>query len=578
MASPQSTLPNDEKEAQDSAHNPGERAYHEGMGSSGVGAGLDQLEAYANDPANHDGDSVRDGEESGGWKSNYAGNRSKSGKGISKENFKAVLKKRGPLTAILTLVFGGGIGASMFFGPSLLLIHLQEQFVSKFNTQDTSMTIRASKVLNSKILGDTTSGNCTYVKIACRFSKPSNKLLANLEKSGITALDKKGAPIKKTGPFQNTRPASYSFEGGKPVSSTEFAKQLDTNPKLRAAFHRAYNPRFVAFSDSVFNSISKRFDFDKKSRFTAEDNNKAIKDKLNDSTKGVDKGARAAVSEGTEEATESILSKLIKERGAKILKTLAKSGKGGATTLTAGVACAATNIPGAVIAVSRAYQMRQVIAYGMAFLTTASAMKASAPDLTPEAVSVMGSALTETVDGKSAMDSFGVKNALYSDTSSGNDDFKKYAPGVLAVGALGGLAATFGDKKVKNGCDIAVNPATGAALNATLVAAGGATFGTTALLAGLNLTVGLLLEKIITETAPELIRLAMPAITPLIQSSAGAILGDITADISGVDVGNAYASGASHVMGQTANAGGNIPLSVDQAKCSLPTQKRIEQC
>ena len=56
MASPKSTLPNDEKAAQDSFYNPGEHSYREGMGAGYSGAGTDQAEAFANDPANHDSD------------------------------------------------------------------------------------------------------------------------------------------------------------------------------------------------------------------------------------------------------------------------------------------------------------------------------------------------------------------------------------------------------------------------------------------------------------------------------------------------------------------------------------------
>ena len=579
MASPESTLPNDEKEAQDSAHNPGQNAYDKGMGSSYANAGLDQQEAHANDPANHDGkdrsDSVRDAEESGGWKSNYAGNKSKSGKGISVGNFKAIAKKRGPLAAILTLIFGGGIGAGIFFGPSLLLIQIQEQFLTKFNSQETSMTIRANKMISSKILGNSTSGSCEYIKVACRFSRPSNKLLVSLEKSGITAVDKNGTAIKKTGPFQSDRPKFYKF-GDDVINAKEFSKKLNTDPKLRAAFHRAYNPRVVGFTDSVFRFVSKKFGFDKKNRLGGKTDPQKIQRTLNDSTKGTSDTARAALSEGSEEASEGVISKLIKERGAKILGTLSKAGKGGATTLAAGVACAATNVPGAVIAVSRAYQMRQVIAYGMTFLTTASAMKASAPNLTGESVSVLGSALTETVDGKSGMDSFGVKNALYGDTAAEDNSFKKYAPGVMAVSALGGLAAYTGSTQVKDSCAVALNPVTGAALNATLVAAGGATLGTTAFLAGLNLAAGFTLNKVISAVAPAILTAVVPLVAPLVQASAGAILGDITVDLSGQDVGNAFASGAGHVMGQTANAGGNVPLSVDQAVAYNKTTQDVQ--
>ena len=66
MVSPNSTLPGDEKEAQDSAYNPGDTAYQNGMGSGYASAGLDQLEAHANDPSNHNSnESLGSAEEAG---------------------------------------------------------------------------------------------------------------------------------------------------------------------------------------------------------------------------------------------------------------------------------------------------------------------------------------------------------------------------------------------------------------------------------------------------------------------------------------------------------------------------------
>lgn len=565
MASPQSTLPNDEREAQDSAHNPGEKAYQEGMGGAYSDAGLDKLENSAGDTSNNTSDdSVRDAEESGGWKSNYAGNRSKSGKGISKGNFKAIMKKRGPLAAILTLVLGGGVGAGLFFGPSLLLIQLQEQFITKFNSQDTSMTIRANKIITGKIAGDTTSGTCTTaLTIACRFSKPSNKLLANLEKSGITALDKNGDPIKKTGLFQSQRPDSYKF-GNESIKAKEFSKRLRTDSTLRAAFHRAYNPRVVGFTDSVFSFIAKKFGFDTKNRFAGESDSKKVKQQLKETTKGTNNATKSTLSGGSDGAAKVVVERLVATRAAAALETLSKAGKGSGVTLAAGAMCIAADAPGAITAISRAYQMRQVIAYGMAFLTTASAMKASAPDLTGESVSVLGSAMTNTVDGKSGMDSFGVKNALFGDTVAEDNSYKKFAPGAVAAG-LASVAVYTSSKSVKDSCSVALNPVTGVGLNAALVGAGGASLGTTVVVAGLNFVIGYTLSEFIRINAPAIIAAAVPVITPLIQASAQEILGDITADIEGQDVGNAFASGASHVMGQTANAGGNVPLSVDQA-------------
>src|SRR4051812_46089265 len=61
-------------------------------------AALTDPEHLAKDGKEGDlGDDVRDAEENGSWKSNYAGNKTKAGKKLSPLNVRAILKKRGPL-------------------------------------------------------------------------------------------------------------------------------------------------------------------------------------------------------------------------------------------------------------------------------------------------------------------------------------------------------------------------------------------------------------------------------------------------------------------------------------------------
>ena len=559
MVSSNPLEPNDDD--QNDRYNPGNQDYLENMATGKSRA-----------DKNQDKQSIGDEEDSGGnWEENFSGTKSKSGKGISKDNFIAIAKRRGLPTAIISLVLGGGIGAGILFAPNLLFFQIQASFLNKFDSQNTSYSIRTNKIIANKILGDATQGQCEYVKIACRFSRPSNKLLLNLEKSGITALKADGTAITKTGVFQSDRPAFYEFEGNK-IDAKDFSKRLTSDPKFRSAFHRAYNPRVVALTDSVFRSIAKRFGFDTKNPFGGENDPKNIKDGLNESSKG----ARAAIGEGGEEVGEALLTKLIKERTTKALDIISKSGKGGGAILAAGVVCTAADVPGAITAVSRAYQMSQLVNFSAAFLTTTGAMKASAPDLTSESVSVLGSKLTDTVDGKSAMDSFGMKYALDGDTSTTDTTYKAFAPGVLASAGLAGVATVTSGQSVKDSCAVALNPVTGGLVTGVLVASGGATFGTSIAVAGVNIVIGVALGEVISKTAPLIIDAVTPLVRPAFAGILSTVLGDLTRDIAGQDVGNALASGASHVMGQTASAGGNVPLSVNQAVAYKENTKAVQ--
>jgi hypothetical protein len=545
----------DNEDKQDSAYNPGEQAYLEGMGAGNKKPATDE-EATS--------DFVRDDEEAGGgWKnqvsSSYAGNRSKSGQGISKANFKAVLKKRGPLAAIITLLAGGGIGAGIFFGPSLLLVQVQESFLNTFDTQNTSLTIRTNKILSNKLVEQNTSGSCNYVKIACRFSRPSNKLLGNLEKNGIQAFDKSGAKITKTGPFQASRPATYEFNG-KPILASNFSSELRNNNAFRAAFHSAYNPRFVGFTDSVFKGIQKRFGFDITNKDGAS-TDKTVKEKLNDASKGVNAlgdGADAA----TEDVSKGLVQKLLGAKASEIVTKIGNGGKGDAFGLIAASVCTVADIPKLIITVVRSYQLVQVVNYSMQFLIAGSALKAG--QITPDQATALGALLTASVANKTAMDSFGMKYAMFGDTKpSKSSKYSKFIPGGSAVGALGGAAAVLSGG-VKTGiCDFATNPATGAAVNVGLAVAGPETLGVSLLVAGINIGAGLVIGEVVTRVGAPLIAEFVKNIDvkPLLSF----FVGDLTQNLSGEDVGDALTSGASNMMSATANAGGNMPLTVSDA-------------
>ena len=505
---------------------------------------------------------VRDAEDKGGWSnkisSSYAGNKARGGQGISKANFKAVLKKRGPLAAIITLVVGGGIGASAFFGPALLLVQLQESVLAKYNSQSTSMTIRSDKLLANKITGNATSGSCQFVKVVCRFSRPSNRLLTQLEKNGVTALDKNGDLIKRTGPFQTDRPVTYVFEGEK-VPASKFYGKLRSDAKFRAVFHRSYNPKYVALSDFIFNNVRKRFGFDVTDK-KGGDSTKTATEDLNDSSKVASAAAGEAGAEG-----ESLVKKLLSTEARKMIEKITAGTKGDTVGLVAATICAAGDIPSLITSTVRAYQVVQLINYAAPILVIAGKLKSG--DITSTEANKFGSLFTKTVNGKSAMDSFGIQHTMFGANKASSTAeataYKRFSPGANAISTFGGVNKILQGDIKKNVCSVATNPATGVGINAVLAANTFDTLGASLLIAGINITLSFAASAAVDAFVVPLIEKVIAGID--VNSLLLNFLGDLTQNLAGEDVGNAFASGASNLLSQTANAGGNMPLSINDA-------------
>jgi len=490
--------------------------------------------------------------------SSYGGYKRQGGGKITGANASALLKKRGPLGLLITLISGGGIAGFMGL-QGLLPIHIVENFISRNDTQNTSLTIRTNKILNSKIVGDTTSGSCEIIQIACRFQRPSNKLLSNLEKQGVTAWNKKGEVITKKNFVANERPAKYSFidKTGTNIDVTpeKFASTLKNNAEFRAAFHNAYKTRFVSFADSVFKTVKDRFGFKTSDKLIKTSTSDDAKTKINESVAGNETGAKKALSEGVTEEATAVIEKELTDEAVKETGKIAKSGKGNAIGLVAGAVCLLGDSPGLVIRTVRAYQMAQLIRYAALITTTAYAIKAG--EATAEEVNVIGNLLTQVVDGKSAMDSFGIKNGLFGDTKANDDDYKKFSPGASVIGSIGGLNQITSSTAKKDACQVATNPATGAAIDAAT--------SETIVAPLINIGAGIAISAAMSAILPTVIPVVVSLMSPYLQPLLGYFFGDLTQNLIGVNVGNAFASGLLNMLGQTANARGNMALSVKDA-------------
>ena len=394
---------------------------------------------------------LQDKESSGSANSGWANNVNNSG-GKTKQKFtiKNFAKKKGPLAAILAALGIGGFGMTVLFGPAMLLVNMKETMANKFNDQLSSLDIRSNRVMAKKIGQSVTSGSCSTVTIRCKFQTMSKRQIAKLETAGIKALDADGNQLTSRG-----RAASLEIDG-RQYNAQELQRELRSNPTLRSAFNRAYNPKVAAFSDAISSKtntrlkISKRNNLDsaaskeelnKKMRngvladnFSIENdpsittekdvNGNDVKD-ADGNNKYINKATGTPLSEEDIAARQSQLAQFDAET-----KARASLGKTGETMTKSTIKSAAlvTGLgAGAVDSTCTGYRMirtvgfaakyigmLQLARYAYTFMNTADAIKAG--DATPEQVEYLGNIVTSTnSQGKSATDSYGYGYAAYGD-------------------------------------------------------------------------------------------------------------------------------------------------------------------
>jgi len=536
-------------------------------------------------------DGVRDAESSPGkgWKDNVMGTVSpKSG------GFKTFAKKKSPMVAIILTLVGGGIGIGGLLSPAFLTQSIMAKIVDKFNLQETSMTIRTNKLIASKMTGSATSGLCTsLVTVLCRFSRPSDRFLKQLEKNGITALDSNGDKIVGRGILPNTRTAKlrYTNSAGKEIDvpAKDLYKQLSTDAEFRTGLHNASMTRFQSLADEVFMKIKMKFGFT-----VADPLNKRIKTDVgvdgkttktaSQSLEGVvedsvpvDKSVKSAITDSVKDggaaATEQLTGAL-KDEAVSEANTLNNSTS--AVTKFVSLACMLSNGPTLITKAVRGFQMTQLIKYSAIFLTVFGAIKAG--DATPEEVSAVGDTLTQVSNGKSAMDSFGMNYVINGDTTPQNNDYTKFAPGAAVIAALAGVTVITNSPAKKAGCNAAGNPVTGAGIDAALALNGGETLGVTAGMAVVDFVGGIALGLVLNQLIPPLVEVAVKIVPvgDIMNNVLGFFAGDLTKGLVGENVGDALVSGASQVMGQTGNQGGNMPLTVTDAVAYAEKTKQVQ--
>ena len=500
-----------------------------------------------------------------GWRDNTSRdlNKPKKGKGKSGGGFSAMnkLKRFGPTGAVASMLLVGavGIGSSTSIMGSLL-VSIKESIVTNIDQQQYTSMSRSNRILSRRLADNATSGSCTLVKIACRFHKPTNYQLKQLDKAGVKALDEAGEVIEKGKLIGGKRPAHYLIDGEK-ISAKDFKKALRNNPKLRNAFRRAYNPRWVNWVDDAAVKFLKKIGVTKK-----------VAEKLNS------KKTRKALTEATDELTkiedkagDKIKKEIADEAGdfaKKEAKKTAKKG-GDAKLMMAQGICAAAKAPNVIVNINKAFRIAQYAKLGYTFLTAADAIKKG--EATPEMVNNVATILTQSYtkkDGsikKPATDSKLMKYTMGLGTSGSSSS---YIPGV--GGALATYLGVVNSEPVKVGCDLVGSTAAEVAVEVFDGIKNGLGPVGWAWTAGEFALEGILsLESVQQQLSSAMGGIVQTAIDTFgnwvdMKALAEYFLGDKTKGATGTDVGDITGVGLSNSMADQASYTGNAPLTVQQ--------------
>lgn len=540
---------------------------------------LNNAEKTGNIPGNSsNNEDIKEAEEnptktgSSDWVNNVSGKDSSKSKGKGTLNF---IKKKGPLTTIILTLVGGGLGIGGLLSPGLLLVQVKEMMVNKFNTQLSSMDVRTTNILTKKM--GTTSGLCgSKITIKCKYSTMSEKQINNFKNAGIEIVADEEKSL-----FGRTKPKSYTFEG-KTINATSFSTEINTNPKFRSALKVAYNPKLGGFVDSFWKKAAQRLGISKKAApIDGETDEAKLKSIQDDVSSGENKPSTVTEKDINPETGKNYTAAEVEAANAAINdaeQIAQKEAKAAASMLddvesAAGFnmgkvanvikltgyldgACEIYRGVKAVGLAAKTVRTLQLARYAMIFLNVADQIKAGTAKAAD--VSYLGKILTSTsANGKSATDSFGYKYTAYGDKGVMSTSASQFLAGGGLTGKLTSVTSKMENAlggKPKETCKLLANP---------FVSIG-------SLLAGIGIM--LIPGANVVYSAKEIAQtVGVGVLFGIATAVLPAMLKDIVAGVLvdgstlGEAAGDAITSGSSGMMGSVAKAGGNAPLTPQQA-------------
>ena len=318
-----------------------------------------------------------------------------AGKKKSPVTFKSLLKKRGPIAAIVGILgLGGGI-LGIFLSPATMLQNIMENFTWKNDSASIAKESRMKKVMNKMIGASDDAGICKSKKIRCKTGRLSNRALKKFKKSGLIPVDADGKEmdIKGRG-YPEKNPTHWKVEGlndGKPIESSKLKDELlkKENRKIASKVYGRtglFKMRFHAWTGKHISKLYDKFKLKRNSAISKIDKKLGVKEKANKFKEKLPGFNNDKAIGGINERVEKSTSKLK---------------KGGLVYVAAAGICLALKLPNIIASGVAAIQLVPLLGLVMdVILSPGSQAKASGLDssgsgFSQETMETIGTMLTE---------------------------------------------------------------------------------------------------------------------------------------------------------------------------------------
>ena len=318
-----------------------------------------------------------------------------AGKKKSPVTFKSLLKKRGPIAAIVGILgLGGGI-LGIFLSPATMLQNIMENFTWKNDSASVAKESRMKKVMNRMIGASDDAGICNNKKIKCKTGRLSNKALKKFKKSGLIPVDADGKEmdIKGRG-YPDKNPTHWKVEGlndGKPIESSKLKDELlkKENRKIASKVYGRtglMKMRFHAWTGKHISKLYGKFNLKRNSAISKIDKKLGIKEKREKFKEKLPKFKAGSASKNISDGVDKLSGKLK---------------KGGLAYAISAGACAVVKIPNLIASGVAAIQLAPLLGIVMdVILSPGSQAKASGLDssgggFSQETMETIGTMLTE---------------------------------------------------------------------------------------------------------------------------------------------------------------------------------------
>ena len=318
-----------------------------------------------------------------------------AGKKKSPVTFKSLLKKRGPIAAIVGILgLGGGI-LGIFLSPATMLQNIMENFTWKNDSASVAKESRMKKVMNKMIGASDDAGICKSKKIRCKTGRLSNRALKKFKKSGLIPVDADGKEmdIKGRG-YPEKNPTHWKVEGlndGKPIESSKLKDELlkKENRKIASKVYGRtglFKMRFHAWTGKHISKLYGKFNLKRNSAISKIDKKLGVKEKREKFKEKLPKFKEGPALEKVGKGVDNLGSKLK---------------KGGLAYAISAGACTVVKIPNLIAAGVAAIQLAPLLGLVMdVILSPGSQAKASGLDssgsgFSQETMETIGTMLTE---------------------------------------------------------------------------------------------------------------------------------------------------------------------------------------